>query len=221
MRLIDTMPLLYAAHPWPVSKLHQPPGSTTPTTVISSEACDAARPRLEACVAQAYARAYGARIHHFHDLLLAHVDADGQVLGAIGATAADTGRLFLESYLPSPIEQLLAAHVECVPEREQFAEVGNLAASRAGSARALMVHLAFYLLDRGRSWAVLTGTQRVRQMLARLGASLHDLGPALACDVNDGPSQWGTYYEHAPRVVAVDLEDLCDGLVRHAAPKGP
>ncbi len=186
----------------------------TPCSLLWAASSQASRQRLESCVARVYASSYDARISHFHDLLLGATNAQGELLGVIGATAAKSAELFLESYMREPVEMVLAHRTGRSVQRGDIFEVGNLAAERAGAARGLVTSLAENLRERGTRWVVLTGTTRVRHILRKLGAKLVDLGPAEGSDLGAAQGEWGRYYEHDPRIVAVELAPFCASFER-------
>jgi hypothetical protein len=178
-------------------------------SLIRANPSEPSRRRLESCVSRVFADAHGARITHFHDLLIGAANSRGELLGVIGASAGHGSKLFLESYTDVPIEQLISRHTGRPVARSQIVEVGNLAVEHPGAARLLVTRLAENLHDQGVRWVVLTGTTRVRHVLRRLGADLVDFGHAEGAAMGDALSNWGTYYDNKPRVVAVELAPFC------------
>jgi hypothetical protein len=79
---------------------------------------------------------------------------DGKVLAALGLRSAKDETLFLESYLDKPIENILAEKASRPIDRNRIIEIGSLASSHGGGARALIITLTAYLS--GASWAVFT-----------------------------------------------------------------
>lgn len=79
-------------------------------------------------MARVYSTAHGARLTHFLDRLLGLSDDRGRLLGVIGTELGrESNRFFLESYLDDPIEQVLSEKRGSRVDREELAEVGNLA----------------------------------------------------------------------------------------------
>jgi hypothetical protein len=70
---------------------------------------DAARPELEALIQSAFRRQHDADIQRFMPGLLGLTGAGGRYVAAAGVRGAEEGPLFLERYLPQPVESLLAA----------------------------------------------------------------------------------------------------------------
>jgi hypothetical protein len=110
--------------------------------------------------------------------------------------------LFLERYLPAPVEAVLAAHVNVSLKREAIVEVGHLAASRNDAGRRLIELLGPHLAAEGFEWCVGTVTQELRRMLARLGITPLALGSADPAALGEEALHWGRYYEHQPVVLA-------------------
>ncbi len=188
-----------------------------PHTLAWADRSHADRADLESCVTRVYGRAYGARITHFHDLLVGARSEGGELLGVIGASAAPVGPMFLEAYTGRPIERCLRERTGRFVSRREIVEVGNLAVRHPGTARWLVTSLAEHLDARGHRWVVLTGTARVRHILSKLGADLLDLGAAPGEAMGDDLPSWGSYYDNDPRVVALDLRAFCAGFSRDAS----
>ena len=165
---------------------------------------DPRRGAVEDFIREIYARRYGAQVAHFAPILVG-LREDGELLAAAGYRNAGTDRLFLERYLPAPVDALLAAHAAARPARERIAEVGHLAASRSGEGRRLIQLLAPHLAGEGFEWVVGTVTQELRKMLLRLGIVPLTLGVADPAALGDEAGHWGSYYEHQPVVLAGHL----------------
>jgi hypothetical protein len=188
--------------------------STTPSRTVWALPGDTRRALLEGCVARAYMQHYGAVITHFHERLLGVVDDFGSLQGVIGWTPAVRGPMFLEQYSSTPVEAQVEERTGVCTSRAAFVEVGNLSASTPGSARALMTTLAQHLRACGFGYATLTATAGVRKLLDRLGADLLDLCDARGTAEGIDRVAWGSYYDHDPRVVVLDLVAFCAGLER-------
>lgn len=175
---------------------------------------DAARADVEDLIAAVYARHYGARIEQFMPTLVS-LGAPGAPCAAAGYRSA-RGPLFLERYLPRPVERVLAQATGQAIRREQIVEVGQFASRRAGEGRRLMAALAHHLADRGYRWAVITATAELRLLFARIGLASVPLGPADPARLGAGAARWGSYYAHAPRVLAGELAASLPRLDRTA-----
>ena len=162
----------------------------------------AQRPALERFIAERFRQAYGAQVSHFCAHLLGLRDAAGAWQAAAGYTPAASGALYLEQYLERPVELVLSdALGEHVP-RERIVEVGNLASAAKGFGGRFLPALRAYLVDLGYAWAVFTATREVRGILGRFAFDARALAPAAPERLPDAGAGWGTYYAHAPSVMA-------------------
>jgi hypothetical protein len=162
---------------------------------------DPRRPDLERFIADRFAHAYGARITSFAEHLIG-LRTGGGWSAAIGYTAAGRAPLFVEQYLDQPIEATLAERLGVSVERSQIVEVGNLAATRPGAARRLIVRMTALLHRRGHTWVVFTSTRSLLNSFARFDLAPIVLAPADAGRLPDGGAAWGSYYATAPQVMA-------------------
>jgi hypothetical protein len=160
------------------------------------------RRRLERFIADAYHSAYGARIEHYAEVLVALRSGASDWAAAVGYTLAGKGRLFLEQYLDRPIEEEVKGRIGGSAGREQFVEVGNLAANGAGAARVVIVRMAALLYALNRTWAVFTSTRALVNSFARLDIAPITIASADPARLPDGGSSWGSYYASQPAVLA-------------------
>lgn len=172
----------------------------------SGQNCRAA---VEEFIRERFFELHGAHIKHFMPCLLALVDAEGTLRGAVGLRSAATGPLFLERYLERPIEQLIEQKQEQrnirVLERNQIVEVGNLGTLAPGSARLLIVALTDLLVAQGFRWISFTGTPLLINSFQRLGLSPLSLGEAHAACLGEEQADWGSYYDCNPQVMVGDI----------------
>lgn len=160
------------------------------------------RAALERFIAERFRKAYGAQVSHFCAHLLGLRDAAGAWQAAAGYTPAASGALYLEQYLERPVELVLSdALGEHVP-RERIVEVGNLASAAKGFGGRFLPALRAYLVDLGYAWAVFTATREVRGILGHFAFDARALAPAAPERLPDAGAGWGTYYAHAPSVMA-------------------
>jgi hypothetical protein len=165
---------------------------------------DPRRGAVENFIRSIYARHYGAQVPHFAPVLVG-LRERGQLLAAAGYRSAADQALFLERYLPVPVDTLLARHAGSAPARARIAEVGHLAATRSGEGRRLVRMLAPHLAAQGFDWVVGTVTQELRSVLLRLGIAPLILGAAEPAALGEEAALWGSYYEHQPLVLAGQL----------------
>jgi len=163
---------------------------------------DPERTEVERFIGRVYRQHFAATLVHFMPVLVSR-RIEGSTCAAAGYRGAREP-LFLERYLPQPVEQVLAAAGQRVA-REEIVEVGQFASQCAGEGRRLMLELARHLVDSGFRWAVITATADLRRLFSHQGLSALPLAAAQRRCVGDEAPLWGSYYRHAPKVVAGDL----------------
>lgn len=170
------------------------------------EHCAEERGEIESFIRQCFAAAHGARIGHFMPRLLSLQDNRGELIAAFGLRAASDSRLFVETYLDQPIEDVLQSRLGEVVRREEIVEVGNLCALYPGAARWLIVALTAMLHGEGYKWVTFTGTSALRNGFSRLGLRPVELGAATLEHLPPPErANWGSYYDNAPMVMAGDI----------------
>lgn len=153
-------------------------------------------------IAESYRRHFGANLFPLMPELCALVDADGVPRAVAGFRHAGAEALFLEQYLDAPVEEVLGRLTGEHVERSGVWEVGNLATRCPGAARQFIHRAALALSGRGATWAVFTATRRVAAVFRRVGVPLIQLGEAEPGRLLWDGTDWGSYYDHAPRVLA-------------------
>ena len=173
------------------------------------------RAQAESFIRDIFATAHGARLGALMPAILAERDTDGGIHAACGLRAAADGALFLEHYLPDPIESMIPSRARVgVVRRNDIVEVGNLAVRPPFSARQLIASLTEYLLAGDAEWSAFTAVPTLRNAFARLGVPFLRLGVARldALPASDRPA-WGRYYDTAPEVLAVRVRDAAHALL--------
>lgn len=182
---------------------------------IQHDHCAEQRRISEAFIRQQFQTAYGASIQHFMPILLSLKDSDQQLLAALGLRPAANTPLFLEHYLNCPVEQALAASYNEPIDRADVVEVGHLAISEPGAARALITAMTAFLSAGKYQWVVFTIGPVLINSFIKLGLPLTDLGPANITALPEHEREsWGTYYQQQPRVMAGRLADTRDFLLQ-------
>lgn len=162
------------------------------------------RAELEQFIGVVFRRAYGASIRHFMPQLMSLRDAGGKLLAVCGLRNAESGSLFLETYLDAPVEALIAGRAAQEVTRRDIVEIGNLAVAEPGLAPHLLASVSRYLHGTGTEWAVFTAIPVLRNSLTRLNMQLEVLADArLERIVPAERPAWGTYYDKNPQVMAV------------------
>lgn len=158
------------------------------------------RARVEAYIRARFAAAHDASITHFLPFLIS-VGRGPRDCAAVGLAMAARGRLFAETYLHAPAEEVIAAQRGAPVARAQILEIGNLVSTWKGSSLLLFVFLSELIARLGHRYVLFTATPEVERSLARLGYAPVALAPADPARLPDHGVQWGRYYERAPRVV--------------------
>jgi hypothetical protein len=178
--------------------------AVAPPRFLVHRAPSPARAAIEEFIQQVYAQHYGATVRHFMPSLAGLVDADGLVVAAAGYRSASRP-LFLERYLDVPVEQAIAACTGIEVPRAAIAEVGQFASMQPGQGRRLMAHLGHQLAAEGFQWVVSTATRELRLIFERLRIRPLALGRADPAVLGPDAADWGTYYDHAPMVLAGEV----------------
>lgn len=160
------------------------------------------RERVEKFIAASYTRYYGARITCHYPMLMSVSGHDGNIAAAVGVRMAARGALFLEQYLPNPVEAMLTNAFDKDVKRSEIVEIGNLASAGSGASVFLFVALAAYLQQHRLSYAVATATQGLRRSFALLEIDWIELGTATSDALPDKGAAWGSYYGRNPKIVA-------------------
>ncbi len=162
---------------------------------------------IECFIRHCFSAAHGARIAHFMPRLLSLRSKHGELIAAFGLRAAVNTKLFLETYLDHPVEEVLQKLSGTCVRREEIVEVGNLSALYPGAARWMIVAVTALLYGEGYKWVVFTGTSTLRNGFHHLGLRLMKLGEATLEHLpSHERANWGSYYDHAPLVMAGDIE---------------
>jgi Thermostable hemolysin len=180
---------------------------------------DAGRGEVERFIQGVFRQRYGAEVRQFAPQLVSLRDADGELVAAAGYRGADDGPLFLERYLGAPAETLLAG-AGGTPRRAHIAEVGHLAAGRAGEGRRLVLLLGPHLAAQGYRWVVSTLTEELRHLFLRLGIAPLSLGAADPALLGADAERWGSYYDHHPVVLAGQIDLALKALARRGLGTG-
>ncbi|KAF1309960.1 thermostable hemolysin [Pseudomonas putida] len=158
---------------------------------------------LQEAVRAHYLKHYQATPEPEPDLFVCLTDPNGGAPGyaCAGISYGDSGKLFSEYYLDQSLDERYGL------DRARIAEVGAFASFRSGSGagKYLLNNVIKTLALRNFGLVVLTATEQVRQLLAPIVDNLEDLGGADRGRVRDPAVNWGSYYDHRPRVVVSRL----------------
>jgi hypothetical protein len=164
------------------------------------------RPVLERAVREVFAAEYRAAVPTFPRLLVASLDGEGRPTAVAGLRFAEDG-LFSEAYLDGPVEAVVGAALGRPVGRGQIVEFSSLAAPRPGAALPLVDAAVRLALNAGAAYGLFTATRRLRSLLRRTGLATVELAVARPERIA-GPTAWGSYYLHDPRVMVVAGDTL-------------
>jgi hypothetical protein len=177
--------------------------------MVKQDSGQKCRDAVELFIRERFLEHHGAHIQHFMPCLLALVDSAGTLRGAAGLRSAASGPLFLERYLESPVERLIAQKQapgnERVLNRNEIVEVGNLGTLAPGCARLLIVALTDLLVAQGFRWISFTGTPLLINSFQRLGLTPLAVGAARAECLGAEQAEWGSYFASNPQVMVGDI----------------
>jgi hypothetical protein len=149
---------------------------------------DPRRGAFERFVAGRFAETYGAEIAPSFPLIAGLSGPGGEVLAAAGVRFAESGPLFLETYLEAPIEAHVGRALDCAAPREAIVEIGAFASRHPAWSMQLFEALPPWLAAvAGRRFAVATLRPELARTLGRAG---------------DAAAAWGSYYAGQPKVYA-------------------
>lgn len=173
------------------------------------ETGDPRRAAAEDFVRGIFLRRYGAQVADFAPNLML-LKQDSRIVAAVGWRPAQNGTLMLERYLDEPIEQAVSRLAGQPVPRERIAEVGHLAAERAGGSAAVILELAAHLDAFGFEWATFTATAELIGIFRRLELPPLALAAADPRRLGAQAQIWGSYYDTHPVVVAGRLRLALD-----------
>ena len=159
------------------------------------------RDRIAQFIESVYSSAYGAVIERHYPSFISVHGADGNVLAAAGFRCAAYGPLFLEQYLPAPIERLALSAARTPVRRECIAEIGNLAATGSGGSLFLFAMLAGFLQRSAFTHAAVTATESLQHTFKRFRFEFQVLAAARPDRLPGGGASWGRYFQSNPRVL--------------------
>ena len=175
------------------------PIASTPFELF--EHVGSARMTAEQFISRRFHESYASRVELFMPRLFTLRRQNGDICGAFGLRSANR-KLFLEQYLDTPIDQVIAARTGRATERRSIVEVGHFSGAFPGSARAMIELLTEQLHREGVEWVAFTGTTALRNTFTRLGLAPIDIQAATVDRLpEDERSAWGSYYDNSPRVL--------------------
>lgn len=156
-------------------------------------------------IRQHYFQTYGAKLSNTLPHILILSDSETTLRAACGIMPAGRGTLFLENYLNTPAELAMRTLFDPPPARAGIVEIGNFAATDGASARVMYAAVCLLLNHYGFRHIVFTGTVKIRNIFSRMNLHPVYLAEAKAESLSAGSDAWGSYYHHAPQVMAGEL----------------
>ncbi|OUR66054.1 hypothetical protein A9Q73_07915 [Bermanella sp. 47_1433_sub80_T6] len=167
----------------------------------------ALRPQVETFIKDIFQQHHSAQVDTFLPTLLAAFDESGNTNSVLGFRNAQDQPLYLEQYLDQGIETLIQSFSRNPVQRAQVVEIGNLASKNAASCQALFVNITQHLQDTGVNWITCTGTSVLRIVFRRLGIKAVAIHEADQNRLGDKQYSWGSYYDHEPQVMLIDVKE--------------
>jgi hypothetical protein len=162
---------------------------------------DHVREHVEHLIRTTYWARYEARLPSLPSTLVAAVSTSGAIECAAGLRFSDDNFLS-ECYLDLPVEIALRLQSGRVVHRRRVVEVCHLVAKRPGHSLSFIADIIDFAESAEVDWAIFTATNSLRAFLERSGLKIAELARGERSRVQN-PSDWGSYYEHDPRVLAV------------------
>ncbi|RYY75474.1 MAG: hypothetical protein EOO52_08740 [Gammaproteobacteria bacterium] len=161
------------------------------------------RSAIELYISERFAEVHKAQVSHFLPNIIS-LRCGGEYSAAVGLSPATEGKLFLEQYLPNPVEQVISEKLGFDVPRSQILEIGNLVSTWKGSSLLLFIVIGEVMERLGFRYVVFTGTREVKALLKRVRYSPVVLANADPSVLSDGGLSWGTYYSNQPQVMFGD-----------------
>jgi len=162
-------------------------------------------------IGRRYASAHGAvPVANYPHFCTISRNGGNEPSAVLGFRLAKEGRLFLEDYLDSPVEEVVSALLACPIERDRIVEIGAHASDRSRATIELWALTARHVSGTA-DVAVAVLTEPLRDMFNRLGIPIIEICDADPARLNGAGEEWGRYYEMRPKV--------CAGLIAPALPK--
>jgi hypothetical protein len=173
---------------------------------------DDLRARVEDEIRTTYWERFQARLARLPRTLVASVSTSGIIECAAGVRFSEHD-FFSECYLDLPVEIALQHRFGLPVQRRRIIEVCNLAGRKPGRSQSFIASFIEFAESDEFDWVIFTATKSLRALLERSGLRMTQLARAERFRVAN-PSDWGSYYEHDPRVMAVH-RDASQGYRRH------
>ena len=165
--------------------------------------------KIKTFIANKYEQSFGANLTHFLPNLMVEINLNDDIDYAYGFCPSNLQPLFLERYLPNPIDQILSKKYGKSIERQDIVEVGNLVIANLSDSANTFLNIITCLKHMGFTWIVCTTTRMLRVLFHHVG-----ILPDVICRADKSilsvceQQQWGSYYETNPKILVGNI-DLC------------
>jgi Thermostable hemolysin len=179
---------------------------------------DRRRADVEEFIRRTYRQQFGANVSSFPQTLLGLFDPAGAVQCAAGLRIPAEG-FFSECYLDQPVEEALSTlAADGIVARDKIFEVTTLVSRQPRAIARFIMEIVQFGNEGDFNWCFFTLTRRLSRMVEFHGVKPTRLAMASKGRVPD-PSQWGTYYAHAPAVFATRRSQLSSAILRYIEEK--
>lgn len=183
---------------------HVPDSDREHFDIVSATELGPQRAMLETFIANGFATAFNAQIHHFLPLLVG-IQTSG-IRAALGIRSGQQ-TLFIEQYLSHDLA--LTLHQRGLEvSRHQIAEIGNLFSASSRYTLPLLLAVSTALYANKVEYAVFCATQPLIELLHGNGLTLTHLADADPARLKPSNDNWGSYYATHPQVMALKLGDV-------------
>lgn len=155
---------------------------------------------IEKYIHSKFNECYKADIKHYLPYILS-IECNNGLCATVGLNAAEKELLYLEKYLPGPIEKEIARHAKKTIDRNKIIEVGNLVSTWHGGSVIIFIIVAKLLSLIDRDWVVFTATDKVISIMEKLSFKPVFLANATEAAIDNDQEKWGSYYNNNPRVM--------------------
>lgn len=174
---------------------------------------DINRKAVEKFIQAGFAKTYKANVTISMPWLLAVQNA--KYKAALGIRSA-IEPLFVEQYLPAPIEQVLAQHIGVSNiQRNTIAEIGHLYSNGQRFTLPLLLVTAVSLFCSNYQYMVFSGTEQVLKLITKTGVNCSIITDAKKSLLKASQDNWGSYYDTHPKVVYIALSEVIALINNH------
>jgi len=137
---------------------------------------DKGRSNIELHILDSYQNKFSASLAHFLPILVSANFPGHAPHLSFGLSGAGEHSLYLENYLPEPVEQVLSQVVNKRIGRREIVEIGNLAFVNTATIRDDLIAVAHYCCGLGYQYVVCTATRMLRLVFFKGGYQTNSPG---------------------------------------------